>query len=197
MKKRVTIGLATIAMLVASLFLIPWSKDTTSKFEVFQETYATTVDSFYEAEIVLEVKAGSDIVYQEVTVLDKTESECNYTTTVKELSDDLYGDLYDIETTTGIYTIEETLYFFAPTLNLKTSEVSDYNESSLGTNETKVEFVVLEKNINEGFGFEGDHNIVGKVSFSAELKEDVVISYCYSYVTIDGMNVTIKGTFDK
>lgn len=195
MKKRVITGIVTVAMLVATVFFIPFGKNGASEFEQFQDVYAETVDQFYDASLKIEVKAGEDVVYQELIVLEKTEDACNYQITTKKLSDSLYGDLYDISTDSGEYTIEETLYYFSPTLNLKNSEISNYKESPIGTNETKVEFVVSEANINEGFGFEEEHGIQGQVNFEANIKEELVTYYIYSYTTNDGMTVTMECLF--
>lgn len=195
MKKRVIAGLVTTAALATTIFLVPFGNDKATKFEQFQDVYATTVDQFYDATLTIEVKAGTDVVYEEVVVLEKNEDSCDYQITTKELSDSLYGDLYDITTDAGEYTIEETLYYFAPTLNLKDSEIDNYKEAPLGTNEEQIEFVVTEKNINEGFGFEEEANVYGNVSFVATIENDLVTYFSYSYSTKDGMVVTIKCLF--
>ena len=195
MKKRVIAGLVTTAALATTIFFVPFGNDKATKFEQFQEVYATTVDQFYDATFTIEVKAGTDVLYQEVVALEKDEDSCDYLITKKELSDSLYGDLYDITTESGEYSIEETLYYFAPALNLKGSEIDNYKESPLGTNEEQIEFVVTEKNVNEGFGFEEDANVYGNVSFVATVENDLVTYFSYSYSTKDGMEVTVKCLF--
>jgi hypothetical protein len=137
----------------------------------------------------------NEVIYLENIEVTKTDDGSDYVSTITELSDSLLDeDMYKTTTSEGSYTKEETIALFGGVASLKKNVISDVKEEQ--DDDIKViSFKVLNKDINKALGSELSSSIDGDINFEVRIYDGEVEMYTLDYVTVDGIEVLVKGIF--
>ena len=136
-----------------------------------------------------------EVVYSETIEVTKTDEGSNYVCTVIELSDSLLDEeMYKTTTSEGSYSKEETIALFGGVVSLKKSVISNIKEEQDDDIEV-ISFAILNKNIDNAFGTDLSTSISGDINIEVRIYDGEVELYTIQYITVDNIEVLIRGAF--
>ena len=194
MKKWIITGVVAIALVICGFLFIPRNESRTVVDDL-KDAFKSSITSFEEASLETIFTLDDEVVYSETIEVTKTDEGSNYVCTVIELSDSLLDEeMYKTTTSEGSYSKEETIALFGGVVSLKKSVISNIKEEQ--DDDIKViSFTILNKNVDKTFGTDLSNSINGDINIEVRIYDGEVELYTIQYVTVDNIEVLIRGTF--
>ena len=194
MKKWIITGVVAIALVVCGFLFIPRNESRTVVDDL-KDAFKSSITSFEEASLETIFTLDDEVVYSETIEVTKTDEGSNYVCTVIELSDSLLDEeMYKTTTSEGSYSKEETIALFGGVVSLKKSVISNIKEER-DDDIRVISFTILNKNIDKAFGTELSASISGDVNIEVRIYDGEVELYTIQYITVDNIEVLIRGAF--
>lgn len=194
MKKWIITGVVAIALVICGFLFIPRNESRTVVDDL-KDAFKSSITSFEEASLETIFTLDDEIVYSETIEVTKTDEGSNYVCTLIELSDSLLDEeMYKTTTSEGSYSKEETIALFGGVVSLKKSVISNIKEEQDDDIEV-ISFTIFNKNIDKAFGTELSTSISGDVNIEVRIYDGEVELYTIQYITVDNIEVLIRGAF--